>query len=88
LIFDDFSFLLLTIFSIELLFFGRTRDLRYLSSQTYFYPAATAARSHLLKQSGDAKNNGEKRLSFDDFPLLLLTIFSIELLFSGRSRDL
>jgi hypothetical protein len=55
LCFDVCTVFLLTIFSIKLLFLGRSRDLRYLSPQTYFCPAATVARSCLLQQSGDAK---------------------------------
>jgi len=42
-----------------LLFLGKTRDLRYRSPQTDFHPAAAIAHSRLLKQSGDAKKNGE-----------------------------
>jgi hypothetical protein len=53
--FDVFTVLLLTIFSIKLLLLGRSRDLRYLSSQTYFCPATTVVHLRLSKQSGDAK---------------------------------
>jgi hypothetical protein len=58
-----------------MLFIGRSRDPRYLSSQTYFCLAATVGRLRLSGQSGDAKKNGEKRLRFDVFTVLLLTIF-------------
>jgi hypothetical protein len=68
--FDVFTVLSLTIFSIKLLFFGRSRDPRYLVSQTYFCPSATAARSRLLKQSGDAK-----RTVRNDWVLTFLQFF-------------
>jgi hypothetical protein len=61
--FDDFSCLLLTILSIKLMSPSPTRDVGYLSSQTYFCPAASAARSRLLKKSGDAKRM--VRIHFD-----------------------
>ena len=53
--FDHFSVLLLTFFSIKLLFSVPTRDPWYLSSQTKFRPAATVTCLRLLKQSSDAK---------------------------------
>ena len=144
----NFTVVTLTIFSIKSMYLGSSRDPRYLSSQTYFCPAAIVARSCLVKQSGAAKRtvrkdwvltflqffyspffqlncyfwgdrvirdlsahrrifappppstacvykkkrrckkNGDKRLGFDIFTVLLLTIFSIKLQFLGRSRDL
>ena len=54
-VFFVITVLLLTFFSIKLLFLGRTHDLWYLSSQADFCPAAAATRSRLYKQSGDAK---------------------------------
>ena len=50
--------------------FGRSRDLRYLSSQAYFCPAATVDRSRLSKQSGVAK-----RTVRNDWVLTFLQFF-------------
>ena len=57
LFFCVITVLLLTFFSIKLLFLGRTHDLWNLSPQTDFCPAAAAAaaRSRLHKQSSEAK---------------------------------
>ena len=68
--FDDFTVLLLTFFSIKLLFLGQTRDLWYLSSQTDFCPTAAAAWSCLLKQSGNTK-----RTVRNDYVLMIFQFF-------------
>ena len=54
-----------------LLLLGRSRDPRYLSSQTYFCPAATVARSRLSKQSGEPK-----RTVRNDWVLMFLQFFT------------
>jgi hypothetical protein len=53
--FDDFSVLLLTIFSIKLLLPSPTRDMGYLHPQTEFHHAAHATPSRHHIQSGDTK---------------------------------
>jgi hypothetical protein len=49
---------------------------------------ATSLSSRAFMNPQQLKKNGEKRLHFDDFSVLLLNFFSIKLLFLGQTRDL
>ena len=60
-------------------------EINHLLPQAKFSPVTAASCLCLLKKSRNTKENGEKPLHIFYFIVLLLTIFSIKLLFSGPS---
>jgi hypothetical protein len=84
--FDDFSVLLLTFFQLNCYFWGEP-TICDISAHRLFLPHCHRCPIAFIKKDWQRKKNGEKQLRFDDFSVLLLTFFSIKLLFWGRTRD-
>ena len=68
---------MLTIFSIESLRSGRTRDSSYLLSQSEFRPAITTARLHLLKPSSNSKITVRNNNIFSIFQFVCSPFFQL-----------
>jgi hypothetical protein len=81
--FDDFSVLVLTIFSIKLLLLGQTHEPWYLSPQTDFCHAAAVTRSRILKQSGNAKRMVRNNHIFSIFQFFYSPFFQLNCYFWG-----
>jgi hypothetical protein len=82
----DFTVVPLTIFSIKLLFRGqRATVISQLTER--FSPCRRRRPLAFITKDQRHQENGKKRMRVDDVSVILLTIFSIKLLFSWPTRD-
>ncbi len=86
LCFDDFTFFYSPFFQFNCYFRGY-RAIRDIAAHRRIFAPAPPPSTRVVYKIAATQKEGENLLCFDDFTSFSLTLFSINLLFSGLSRD-